>query len=89
MKRKIFVCMLVCAAVLCGSALADSLAVGGTPLGITMQLEGVSVAGFSEVESADGTASPAESAGLETGDIIVKIGPKDILTAEDRCGRKP
>lgn len=83
MKRKIFVCFLACAALLCGSALADSLAVGGTPLGISMQLEGVSVEGFSEVETKSGTVSPAERAGLEKGDIIVKLGAKDIATAKD------
>lgn len=83
MKRKIFVCFIICAALLCGSALADSLAVGGTPLGISMRIEGVAVAGFSEVKTEGGTRSPAEDAGIEAGDIIVKLGSKDIATAKD------
>ncbi|MDO4815494.1 MAG: SpoIVB peptidase [Bacillota bacterium] len=83
MKRKIFVCIILCAALLCSGALADSLAVGGTPLGISMRIEGVAVAGFSEVETDSGTISPAEAAGLEAGDIIVKLGSNDIATAKD------
>jgi len=79
LSKKILMCFLVFC-LLGSSALAESLTVGGTPVGISMKLEGVSVAGFSEV---DGTVSPAESAGLKVGDIVVKIGGKSISTAKD------
>ncbi len=83
MKRKIFVCLILCAALICGTAYAETLTVGGTPLGISMRLEGVAIAGFSEVKTEKGTASPAEEAGLEAGDIIVRLGSRSIATAED------
>lgn len=65
------------------AAWADSLAVGGEAVGIRMELSGVIVAGTSAVETADGSVSPAQDAGIEKGDLIVKLNGKEIAGAED------
>ena len=75
--------MLLCAVLLCTPALADTLAAGGIPLGISMHTEGVMVAGFTAVETENGSVSPAEEAGLAVGDIITKLGGNGIATAAD------
>lgn len=64
-------------------ACADFLAVGGEAVGISISAEGVIVAGTSAVETDKGAVSPAEKAGIEKGDIIVSLGGRDILGAED------
>lgn len=74
---------LLCAIMLCGGAYAESLMAGGSPLGISMHTQGILVADFAPVDTDGGTVSPAEDAGIEKGDIIVKIGADDIEAAED------
>ena len=75
---------MLCAALISGAALADSLVAGGAPLGISMHTQGIMVAGFSEVGTEKGSSvSPAEEAGILVGDIIVKLGSHDIATAAD------
>ena len=64
-------------------AMAQELIPGGKALGIKMLTDGVMVAGVQSVETEKGKASPAEDAGIEKGDIITRIGAKDISSAED------
>ncbi len=64
-------------------ALAQELTVGGQPVGIELQADGVTVAGFSELETSDGLRSPARDAGLREGDRIVSVGEREVASAED------
>jgi len=64
-------------------ALAESLVPGGRALGIRMSTDGVIVAEVTAVETAYGSVTPASDAGIKTGDIIVRVGGKDIESAED------
>ena len=51
------------------------LTVGGNPFGIKLLMDGVMVVGVGAV---DGGRSPAEEAGIKTGDIIVSVNGEDI-----------
>ncbi len=51
------------------------LTVGGNPFGIKLLMDGVMVVGVGAV---DGGRSPAEEAGIRTGDIIVSVNGEDI-----------
>ena len=51
-------------------ALAQELMVGGQAVGIQISTDGVIVAGFTPVETAEGAVSPSEAAGLQAGDLI-------------------
>lgn len=62
-------------------AFAEELIVGGHPVGIQLSTEGVLVAGVNEVETIEGTASPAEDAGIKPGDIIVSIAGEKVYDA--------
>ena len=72
---------LMLAAVLTVPAFAEELIVGGQPVGIQLSTEGVLVAGINEVETMDGTASPAEDAGIKPGDIIISIDGEKVYDA--------
>lgn len=60
---------------------------GGTPLGIVTETDGVIIDNYINVNTKDGPSCPAKDAGLMAGDVIVKIGqtkitkPADILQA--------
>lgn len=57
---------------------------GGQIIGVTLSCDGVLVTGVSEIFSGDGTfSSPAEEAGIKSGDIITKIDGKDIGCVDD------
>ena len=64
-------------------AWAQELVLGGQPLGIELQTEGVTVAGFAEVETEYGACSPARDAGVREGDRIVSVGGEPVGAAED------
>mgnify|MGYP000765274785 CR=1 FL=1 len=53
-------------------AFAQELLVGGQIVGVQISTKGVLVAGLSEVETADGSVTPAKTAGVKQGDIILK-----------------
>ena len=55
---------------------ADALVPMGCAVGIELENGGVIVAGFSEVETAQGKRSPAEEAGLKAGDVITAVGQR-------------
>ncbi len=57
---------------------------GGTSVGIKLSTDGVLVVGFSDVETRGGTeGSPAKSAGLQLGDVLIKVNGKEIEGAKD------
>ena len=76
-------CALVLTAALPVAASAQELVLGGQPVGIELQTDGVVVAGFAEVETETGICSPAKEAGLREGDRIVQIGDTPVTAAED------
>lgn len=68
---------------LTASALAESLIPGGMALGIRMSTDGVIVAEVTEVKTESGIEYPARDAGIKPGDIIVRMGVKDIRSGND------
>lgn len=75
-------------------AFAQELLVGGQIVGVQISTKGVLVAGLSEVETAEGTCSPARDAGVKQGDIILKVAgapvskAADVIAAvENACGQ--
>lgn len=59
------------------------VSVAGTPFGIKMFSDGVMVVGFTEIPTQKGYVSPAKIAGLELGDVIVKINGQTVKTNDD------
>ena len=55
----------------------------GCTVGIQMRTEGVVVVGLSEVAGAEGTSSPAGEAGVMPGDVIKKLGGREISSAAE------
>ncbi len=55
----------------------------GRTVGIKLFSHGVLVVGFSKVEGAGGTVSPAEDCGLKVGDIITEIGDEYVNSIEE------
>ena len=57
---------------------------GGNSIGVRLSSNGVLVVGFSEISIGnDKKISPAGEAGIEVGDIIVKVEDEEILTSHD------
>ena len=87
MRRKIsllcvLILMLVCS-VSSYSAYADndSIYLGGIPAGFTLSTRGAHVVSICDVITKDGLKSPAKDAGIQSGDIILKIGGNEINNA--------
>ena len=59
-------------------AFAEELIVGGQAVGIQISTEGVLVAGLSQVETDEGSVSPAADAGVKQGDLIIKIDGREV-----------
>ena len=55
----------------------------GSAVGIELDADGVMVVGLSEVETADGPVSPAELAGLRTGDVIRAVDGRTTASAAE------
>ena len=86
MRTKKLICFLIAAFLMftaSAAALAEELIPGGQALGISIETDGVMVAGLVPVVTAEGEKSPAADAGLLQGDIIVKLGADDISRASD------
>ncbi|MCI1965411.1 MAG: SpoIVB peptidase [Oscillospiraceae bacterium] len=66
----------------------------GTPFGIKMFTDGVVIVGLADIQTSSGSVNPAAQAGLKIGDIITKVGGKEVTTnsevAQDveHCGGK-
>lgn len=65
------------------TAFAKELIPVGRTVGIEAHTAGVLVAGLSSVTTSAGNAAPAADAGIQPGDIIVRIGKSEITTAKD------
>ena len=73
---------------LCGSALAAAeLVPAGQVVGIQLDIDGVLVAGLSEVNTEAGLVSPARDAGVQEGDIIVAVEGCAIHSAAELAER--
>ena len=62
---------------------ADALVPMGCAVGIELETDGVTVAGFSMVETAEGGVSPAAEAGMKAGDVITSLGERRTRTAAE------
>lgn len=81
--RKLVVMGCICA-VLSGTALAaEELVPVGQVVGIQMDIEGVLVAGLSDVETAEGPVNPAAEAGIRAGDVIVAVNDRAVASARE------
>ena len=97
MKKTIITALwsLMIVSCLSAPAFAQELLVGGQVVGIQVSTKGVLVAGLSEVETADGVSTPAKSAGIRQGDIIIKANGKavskaaDVIAAVEAAGGQP
>ncbi|GKU30122.1 SpoIVB peptidase [Clostridium folliculivorans] len=57
---------------------------GGSCVGVKIQTKGVLVVGFSDVETNEGKAeSPSRKAGIELGDVVLKINNEEIENSKD------
>lgn len=61
----------------------DSIYLGGIPAGFTLSTRGAHVVSICDVITKDGLKSPAKDAGIQSGDIILKIGGNEINNAKD------
>ena len=61
---------------------AEQLVPMGCAVGIELSTGGVMVAGVSQVQTADGPVSPAEAAGLKTGDVITAVNGRATPDAQ-------
>ena len=84
--KKTIITALMCLALVSAmptAAYAMELMVGGQPVGIQLNTDGVMVAGLASIETAEGKKSPAADAGFRQGDIIIKIGERKVSCAAD------
>ncbi len=65
------------------AAIESTIYLGGIPAGFSIQTRGAYIIGISDVISKQGLISPAKNAGLEIGDIILKIDDMEINCVED------
>ncbi len=85
--REVAVMGAVCA-LLCGTALADDTLIPvGQTVGIQLDVEGVLVAGMSEVETARGAVSPGRDGGLRMGDVILEVAGEEVHSSQDLTDR--
>ena len=78
------VLLLLALALLPGRALAvETLVPMGRAVGIELSADGVMVAGFNDVQTPEGTRSPAAEAGIRTGDLITAVGTRKTTSAAE------
>jgi stage IV sporulation protein B len=61
----------------------ESLVPMGCTVGIELETDGVTVAGFSEIETENGTVSPAAQAGMKSGDVITAVNGRETRSAQE------
>ena len=62
---------------------AEELVPVGSAVGIELEADGVLIVGLTEVETDTGPASPAEAAGLRTGDVICSVDGRATANAAE------
>lgn len=79
------VSFVIIAAALASHAFAslERVAVGGMPFGVKFLSDGIVIVGFSDVETADGSQTPAYDAGLRINDIITHVGGEPVKTSAE------
>lgn len=73
----------ICAALSGPVLAAEQLIPVGQVVGIQMDIEGVMVAGLSDVVTADGPVNPAAEAGIRAGDVILAVNSRTVTSARD------
>ena len=63
-------------------SMPETLVPIGHTIGIKLFSEGVLVVGLSELESDDGTVTPAKDCGLQVGDLILQVNGTDVESTE-------
>ena len=56
---------------------------GGIPFGVKFMTEGILVVGFCDITSGNKKINPSGEAGLRTGDRIISVNGKELLSAEE------
>jgi len=75
--------LMLCALLPVRAMAAEALVPMGCAVGIELETEGVLVAGFSKIETENGSISPAAEAGMKSGDVITSVGGRSTRTAEE------
>ena len=78
--------LLLAVSLLAAPALAEgtrTLVPVGRTVGIEASTQGLLVVSLSEVETAEGKASPAADSGIQPGDLIVRLGGEEVSTSAD------
>lgn len=86
MKRRLrrgAAAVLLCLLLATPAAAAETLVPMGCTVGLQLEAGGVIVAGFSDVNTAEGTVRPAADAGLKIGDVITGVGGRSTATAAE------
>lgn len=66
-----------------GFADGDYVYLGGMPCGFALETRGAHVIGLCDVVGKDGVYSPAKNAGVNVGDVLLKIDQDNVNTAEE------
>ncbi len=84
LRLRIVAAVWIMTAVCTVTAFAEgSLIPVGETVGIQIKMDGVLVAGVTDVETAEGPVSPAKDAGLRAGDVIVAVDAKAVHSAAE------
>ena len=81
--RRIALALALCAVLPVRALAAETLVPMGRVVGIELETDGVTVAGFAQVETESGSVSPAADAGLKTGDVITALDQRRTRTAAE------
>ena len=79
--------LLECAEAKTAGGQAETVLLGGMPFGVKFFTEGVTVVGFGEVETAEGSVHPAALAGLRIKDVILAVDGTPLDGARDLTAR--
>lgn len=69
------------------AAIPESVYVGGMPFGVKFFTQGITIVGFSEIETEDGIKTPALDAGLRVNDVITHVNGCRVSTSAELLGK--
>lgn len=87
--KRFFICLILIFSVFFSSfgftvyADREELFLGGYAAGFTLTTKGAHVVGLSDVITENGIISPAKAAGVQAGDVIIKIDDLDVNDADE------